>query len=51
MKNQVGVKKKARERERQQFPQIECLSDKGYQVLCEQNNNCALTVVTEPLRQ
>lgn len=35
------------EREREQFPQIECLSNKGYQILCEQNNNCALTVVTE----
>lgn len=34
------------ERERKQFPQIECLSNKGYQILCEQNNNCALTVVT-----
>ncbi len=33
-------------RKREQFPQIVCLSNKGYQILCEQNN-CALTVVTE----
>lgn len=40
-------KKTEGEWEREQFPQIECLSNKGYQILCEQNNNCALTVVTE----